>query len=51
MTFRMCAGIYASNYVLFAEILDLYDSDDCADDCNDCAEYSDDCVVPTCKHV
>ena len=43
ITFVGCACIYACVYVSFAEMFDLYDSDDCAED-------SDDCVVPTRKY-
>ena len=44
MTFLVCACIYACIKVLFTEILDLYDSDDCAEDYDDCTEDSDDSV-------
>ena len=50
MTLVECACIYECVYVLFAEILDLYDSDDCAEDSDDSVEDSDDCVVPTRKY-
>ena len=56
MTFVACDYINAC-VVLFAEIFDLYDSDDCAEDSDDSVEDSDDsvedsddCLVPTHKH-
>ena len=35
----------------FAEILDLYDIDDRAEDSDDIVEDSNDCVVPTHKII
>ena len=40
--------IYACVYVLFAEILDLYVSDDRSEDSEDCAEDSDDRKMDYC---
>ena len=50
MTFVACACIYACVYVLFVEILDLYDSGDCSEDSDDNVEDYDDYIVPTSKH-
>ena len=50
LTFVACACICACVYVLFAEILDLYDSDDCSEDSDDSVKDSDDYVVPTRTH-
>ena len=36
MTFVACAYIYACVYVLFVEILDLYDCEDCSEDSDEC---------------